>query len=51
METREFLLKLEKKAFLPSLNAFVNGGYTGFSDDFTFSTNNQKWFGSISILV
>lgn len=45
METRELLLKLEKNAFLPRLNAFVSAGYNGFSDDFTFATDNQEWFG------
>ena len=46
METRELLLKLEKNSFLPSLNAFVNAGYSGYNDAFVFTTNNQKWFGS-----
>ena len=45
METRELLLKLEKNAFLPSMNAFLSAGYSGFGDDFTFTTNNQQWFG------
>ncbi len=45
METQELLLKLEKSAYLPSLNAFISGGYNGFSDAFTFGTNNQEWFG------
>jgi outer membrane protein TolC len=44
--TRELLLKLEKSTFLPSINAFVNAGYSGFNDKFTFTTNNQKWYGS-----
>ncbi|GGG34583.1 TolC family protein [Bizionia arctica] len=44
--TRELLLKLEKSSYLPSLNAFINAGYSGFDDKFTFATNNQKWYGS-----
>ena len=45
METQELLLKLEKSAYLPSLNGFVNAGYNGFSEEFTFGNNNQEWFG------
>ncbi len=45
METSELLLKLEKNAYLPSLNAFLSAGYNGFSEDFSFGSNNQAWFG------
>ncbi|WP_104734838.1 TolC family protein [Hanstruepera ponticola] len=45
METQELLLKLEKSTFLPRLNAFVSAGYNGFNDEFTFTNNNQQWFG------
>lgn len=45
-KAKELLLKLEKSKALPSLNAFVNGGYSAFSNDFTFGKNSQKWFGS-----
>ena len=44
--SKELLLKLEKSKALPSLNAFVNGGYSGNSEKFTFSKSDQKWFGS-----
>lgn len=44
--SKELLLKLEKSKYLPTLNAFVNGGYAGYSDTFTFANNNQDWFGS-----
>lgn len=44
--SKELLLKLEKSKYLPTLNAFINGGYAGFSDKFTFTNNNQDWFGS-----
>ncbi|MFL0353127.1 TolC family protein [Xanthomarina sp. GH4-25] len=44
--SKELLLKLEKSSFLPSLNAFVNAGYSGFSEKFTFANNNQDWYGS-----
>ena len=43
---KELMLKLEKSKALPTLNAFVNGGYTGNSEKFTFTNNEQKWFGS-----
>lgn len=44
--SKELLLKLEKSKALPTLNAFVNGGYSGNSEDFTFAKSDQKWFGS-----
>lgn len=51
METQELLLKLEKSTFLPSLNAFVSAAYNGFSDKFTFTNNNQEWFGQALVGV
>lgn len=44
--SKELLLKLEKTKALPSLSAFVNGGYSGNSDEFTFLESEQRWFGS-----
>lgn len=44
--SKELLLKLEKSKALPTLNAFVNGSYTGNSEKFTFTNNSQKWFGA-----
>ncbi len=44
--SKELLLKLEKSKALPTLNAFLNGGYTANSDSFTFTNSSQKWFGS-----
>ncbi|CAH8281324.1 outer membrane protein TolC [Mariniflexile fucanivorans] len=43
---KELLLKLEKSKALPTLNAFINGGYSGYGDDFEFTSKDQKWFGS-----
>ena len=43
---KELLLKLEKSKALPSLNAFLNGGYAGYSDQFNFTSKSQRWFGS-----
>jgi len=42
---KELLVKLEKSKALPSLSAFVNGGYNSFSDDFNFLDNNAQWNG------
>ncbi|MDX1772764.1 TolC family protein [Oceanihabitans sediminis] len=44
--SKELLLKLEKSKALPTLNAFVNGGYMANSQTFSFTTDDQKWFGS-----
>ncbi|RIA10898.1 outer membrane protein TolC [Flavobacteriaceae bacterium MAR_2010_72] len=43
---KELLLKLERSKALPTLDAFLNGGYSGFSDTFTFTKSEQQWFGS-----
>ncbi len=39
-------LKLEKSKALPTLNGFINGGYSAFNNEFTFADANQRWFGS-----
>ncbi len=44
--SKELLLKLERSKALPTLDAFINGGYNGNSDKFTFTNSGQKWFGS-----
>ncbi len=44
--TKELLLKLEKSKALPTLNAFINGGFSAFSDTFSFAQKDQDWFGS-----
>lgn len=44
--SKELLLKLEKIRALPSLSAFINGGYTAFDNDFVFLDSSTKWFGS-----
>jgi len=45
-ESKALLLKLEKSKALPTLNAFLNGGYSAFEDDFSFFNKDQNWFGS-----
>ena len=44
--SKELLVKLEKSKALPTLNAFINGGYAANSESFTFANSDQKWFGS-----
>ncbi|MGM5468927.1 TolC family protein [Flavobacteriaceae bacterium LMO-SS05] len=44
--SKELLLKYEKSKALPSLDAFINGGYSAFSESFSFANSDQKWFGS-----
>jgi outer membrane protein TolC len=45
-EQRKLELKLAKSRALPTLNAFVNYGFTGFGDQFNFFQSDQDWFGS-----
>lgn len=44
--SKELLVKLEKSKALPTVGAFINGGYTGNSQKFTFLNDNQIWFGT-----
>jgi outer membrane protein TolC len=46
MVSKELLLKLEKSRALPTLKAFLNGGYAGNNDNFEFLKSSQQWFGS-----
>ncbi|PHS10580.1 MAG: transporter [Kordia sp.] len=48
---KELLLKLEKTKALPSLSAFINGGYSGNNEKFDFLNKEQQWFGSSLIGV
>ncbi|MFS4482385.1 TolC family protein [Hyunsoonleella sp. 2307UL5-6] len=43
--SKELLLKLEQSRALPSLSAFVSGGYLSFSNDFDFLNSDQEYFG------
>ncbi len=45
-EQRYFEWKLAKSRALPTLNAFLNYGTSGFADDFNFLNSNQQWFDS-----
>lgn len=46
MVSKELLVKLQQSKALPTLNAFINGGYAAYSDDFSFLNKDQDWFGS-----
>lgn len=46
LKSKELLLKLEKSKALPTINAFVNGTYSGNSNNFDFLDQSQKWFGA-----
>ena len=45
-ETKRLMVKLEKSKALPSLSSYINYGYSGFSNTFSFFDNNQRWFAS-----
>lgn len=45
MVSNELLVKLEKSKALPRLTGFINGGYLGFSNEFTFLDSDQNWAG------
>ena len=46
VKSESLKLKLEKSKALPKVNAFVNQTYTGNSNEFTFTNDDQKWYGS-----
>ena len=46
LEGQEGIVKLQKSKALPTLNSFVNFGYQGYSESFTFHKKYQEWFDS-----
>lgn len=44
-ESAEIQIKLQKAKALPTLTGFVNYGYQGFADKFTFLNSEQEYFG------
>ncbi len=46
VKSQELLAKLEKSKYLPSLNAFYNTKQDAFSNDFSFLSSDQDWFGA-----
>jgi len=45
-EGKEALLKLEKSKSLPTLSSFINFGYAGYGNSFSFHKKEQNWFDS-----
>ncbi|SDR68303.1 Outer membrane protein TolC [Formosa sp. Hel1_31_208] len=45
-KAKALMLKLERSRALPTLNAFINGSYTAFDNDFVFFDSDTKWFGA-----
>ena len=45
-DQRRLELKLAKSRALPTLNAFVNYGFSGFGEQFNFLQREQDWFAS-----
>ena len=46
VRSNALLFKLEKSKALPTINAFINGGYAGNNNRFNFLDRTQKWFGA-----
>jgi len=46
VKSESLKLKLEKSKALPKINAFVNQTFTGNSNEFTFTNDDQKWYAS-----
>ena len=46
MRSNALLFKLEKSKALPTINAFINGGYAGNNNRFDFLDRTQNWFGA-----
>jgi outer membrane protein TolC len=46
LEAKKLLLKLEKSKALPSVNTFLNFGYTGNNESFKFLKKEQTWYDS-----
>ncbi|WP_299776803.1 TolC family protein [uncultured Formosa sp.] len=46
VESKDLYVKLAMSKGLPTLSAYVNGGYNAYGEDFGFANNNQKWYAS-----
>jgi len=44
-ESADIQVKLQKAKALPTLSGFLNYGYQGYSEKFTFLNNDQEYFG------
>lgn len=43
--SKELIVRLEKSKALPTLSAFLNGGYQSFGNEFTFFESGNSWNG------
>ncbi|WP_375237823.1 TolC family protein [Aurantibacter sp.] len=46
--SKELLVKLERSRNLPTIGAFLNGGYLANRETFDFSNSDKKWIGTSS---
>ncbi|WP_159021947.1 TolC family protein [Formosa sp. L2A11] len=46
VESKDLLVKLAMSKGMPTLSAYVNGGYSAYDKNFDFLKNDQKWYGS-----
>ncbi|MDO6761071.1 TolC family protein [Tamlana sp. 2_MG-2023] len=46
VESKDLMVKLAMSKGMPTLSAFVNGGYSAFGEDFGFVRSDQKWYAS-----
>ena len=47
-DTKRIEYRLEKSKQLPKLSGFISGTYTGYNNEFDFTSKAQNWFGSVS---
>ncbi|MBU2950477.1 TolC family protein [Tamlana agarivorans] len=46
VESKDLFVKLAMSKGMPTLSAFVNGGYSAFNENFGFTRSDQKWYAS-----
>lgn len=46
VESKNLFVKLAKSNGMPTLSAYVNGGYNTYGENFDFFNNSQKWYAS-----
>ncbi|WP_317045213.1 TolC family protein [Formosa algae] len=46
VESKDLLVKLAMSDGIPTLSAFINGGYSAYGETFGFFNSSQKWYGS-----
>ncbi|MBP1838429.1 TolC family protein [Formosa algae] len=46
VESKDLLVKLAMSDGMPTLSAFINGGYSAYGETFGFFNSSQKWYSS-----